>query len=105
MPHHSMEVSDIEIYWRETDGPLTFFKGRARVSGSSIEFDGLLFQSVGGPNVSVKLSDESARILSSSGFNEEQLHNLEVELQLKIIAGELVMAGARDERRRNIESS
>ena len=86
-----MRVEDIKITEVEVDEPLTFFKGTATVDNYEVSFEGVLFKSVGGPNVNVKLDDESRNRLRENGVGDSTIEEIETNLQLRILEGEMEM--------------
>jgi len=84
-----MHPSGIKVFDVETDGPLTTFRGKAKLGETEIDFEGLLYQSLAGPNVSISLTEETAERLRRTGCGENELKQLEVELQLEVVHGEV----------------
>jgi len=86
-----MMVKEIEILEVDRKEPLTLFKGRAKVGDSVISFEGVLFNSIGGPNVNIRLDEDSRKMLLERGIGEDEINELETLIQLKIIQGELTL--------------
>ncbi|HID04433.1 MAG TPA: hypothetical protein EYH45_06400 [Candidatus Caldiarchaeum subterraneum] len=86
-----MEISDIEVTEIERDEPLTLFRGRARVNGEELAFEGVVFNSVGGPNVNVRLTDESREKLGRLGLRPAEVEEVETSIQLYVIQGDMLV--------------
>ncbi len=86
-----MQVDDIEITEIERDEPLTLFKGKAKVGDEVITFEGVMFNSVGGPNINIKLTDEARKRLEAKGMEAAEIEEVETIIQLHIIQGEMLV--------------
>ncbi|MEM4190025.1 MAG: hypothetical protein QW544_05885 [Candidatus Caldarchaeum sp.] len=71
------------------DYPFKVFRGRLRCSGVDVRFEGVIYQSVGGPNVSASVDEEDVKTLLVKGFTLQEIAGLELELQQKILNGEV----------------
>jgi len=86
-----MEVDDIEITGIERDEPLTLFKGKAKLGDDTVTFEGVMFNSVGGPNINIKLTDESRERLAALGLKTSDIEEVETAIQLRVIQGEMLV--------------
>ncbi|MEM2095636.1 MAG: hypothetical protein QXX19_02095 [Candidatus Caldarchaeum sp.] len=79
----------------EGDYPFRVFRGRVVWKSMSVRFEGVVYQSVGGPNVRASVVDEDVENLKRVGVSEKEINDLELELQQKIIHGEVELDGNR----------
>ncbi|MEM0383373.1 MAG: hypothetical protein QXS57_03275 [Candidatus Caldarchaeum sp.] len=86
-----------QVYVDSVDGdyPFKVFRGRVVWRSMSVRFEGVVYQSVGGPNVRASVVEEDVENLKRGGVSEEEIAALELELQQKIIHGEVELDGNR----------
>jgi len=80
-------IESVVIESVEGDYPFKVFRGRLLWRGLEVRFEGVVYQSVGGPNV--RASVEDTEKLRQQGVTEEEITRLEMELQQKILNGEV----------------
>jgi hypothetical protein len=80
-----------EVVLDEVEGDYLFkvLRGRAAWRGVTVRFESVVYQSVGGPNVSVSVPEEEVERLLGMGFTREDVAGLEQRLQVKILNGEI----------------
>ncbi|MEN3047827.1 MAG: hypothetical protein ABDH63_03490 [Candidatus Caldarchaeales archaeon] len=86
-------VEDVRIESVETEGKVSLFRGRARVSGVEVGFSGIAVYTVGGPTVGIELDEDSKSSLAARGISGEAVDELLGELTRRIVEGDLVLEG------------
>ena len=56
-----------------------------------ITFEGVMFNSVGGPNINIKLTDKARKSLEAKGMEAAEIEEVETIIQLRIIQGEMLV--------------
>lgn len=84
-------LEDIEVSVIFKEGLTRLFTGRARLGSLPLMFEGIVFPSVGGPNVNVRLKEESLEMLSKMGYSDSDVERLLERLNLAILNGEVRM--------------
>lgn len=82
-------IEKVSVTSVEGDYPFKVFRGVIHVGKFEARFEGVVYQSVGGPNVRSTIIPEDAENLRRNGFSEKEIEGLELELQQKILNGEL----------------
>lgn len=84
-----------EVVLEEVEGDYMFkvLRGRALWKGVAVRFESVVYQSVGGPNVSASVLEEDVEKLLGMGFTREDVAGLELRLQQKILNGEVRVGG------------
>ena len=89
-----------EIFAKPFDAVVTSIKGkegmyhlRGRVvfDGEELPFRGVAFGRFGGHNVSVEFLKNTVKRLRQKGLTQEEIQNLEVAVQIKIVQGEMTV--------------
>lgn len=86
-------IDDVRIESVETEGKVSLFKGRARVSGVEVGFSGIAVYTIGGPTVGIELDEDSRLSLAAMGVSGEAIDELLGELTRRIVEGDLILAG------------
>ncbi|MCS6784891.1 MAG: hypothetical protein NZ581_06835 [Candidatus Caldarchaeum sp.] len=81
-------IENVVILSVEGDYPFKVFRGKLVVAGMEAGFEGVVYQSVGGPNVRTVINAEDAEALQKNGFSVE---TIELELQQKVLNGEILI--------------
>ncbi len=82
-------IEDVVIESVEGGYPFKVIRGNVYWGGRSARFTGVIYQSIGGPNVRAGLEEEDVEKLIIQGVSREELMKLELELQQKILNGEI----------------
>lgn len=70
---------------------LYYFRGHIVLEGESFPFRGVAFGRFGGHNVSVEFLKNAGRGLRKKGLGEQDIENLEIAAQVKILQGEMLV--------------
>ncbi|GBC68765.1 hypothetical protein HRbin01_00450 [archaeon HR01] len=81
-------LDDVEVKITWSEGLVRLFEGRALVKGHEIRFEGVVYPSVGGPNVGTRLSQESLEQLRALGYTEEEIEQIIADLNNAVLNGE-----------------
>jgi hypothetical protein len=84
-------LEDIEVSVKLRDGLIRLFSGRARLGDRTLKFEGIVYPSVGGPNVSAHFTDESLKILEEMGYAPFDVEKLQEQLNTAILNGDARM--------------
>ena|SRR3990170_1334618 len=68
-----------------------YLRGHIVLEGESFPFRGVAFGRFGGHNVSVDLFKNAQRRLRKKGLTEQDIENLEIAAQVKILQGEMLV--------------
>ncbi|MEM4302689.1 MAG: hypothetical protein QXQ70_02190 [Candidatus Caldarchaeum sp.] len=82
-------IEEVSITDVEGDYPFKVFRGKLRWKGMYVRFEGVVYQSVVGPNVKSSVEEEDVKTLLGKGVTYEEINSLELELQQKILNGEI----------------
>ncbi|MCS6770038.1 MAG: hypothetical protein NZ570_06350 [Candidatus Caldarchaeum sp.] len=86
-------IQEVVVENVEGEYPFKVFRGRVVWRGIAARFEGVVYQSVGGPNVSASVVEEDLDALVKQGVSKEELASLQLELQQKILNGEVKIDG------------
>ncbi|MEM3097066.1 MAG: hypothetical protein QW756_03995 [Nitrososphaerota archaeon] len=84
-------MEDIEVSVTFREGLTRLFTGRAKLGQVSLEFEGIVFPSVGGPNINARFTEEALKLLNDMGFSDLEVERLLEQLNLAILNGEARM--------------
>ncbi|GEM_PF-1309961 len=84
-------LEDIEVSVMMRDGLIRLFKGRALFMGRRLSFEGIVYPSVGGPNVSAQFTEESLKLLEGMGYGASEVEKLQEQLNTAILNGDARM--------------
>ncbi len=82
-------IEDVVVESVEGSYQFKVLRGNVYWGGRSARFTGVVYQSVGGPNVRAVLEEEDVEKLIMQGVPSDELIKLELELQQKIVNGEV----------------
>lgn len=82
-------IEKITITLVEGDYPFKVFRGNMVVKGLEVKFEGVVYLSVGSPNVRSQIDPADVEKLKQAGFSEKDVEELELNLQHKILNGEV----------------
>ena len=68
-----------------------YLRGHIVLEGESFPFRGVAFGRFGGHNVSLELFKNAERRLRNKGLSEQDIENLEIAAQVKIVQGEMMV--------------
>ena len=93
-------LNDSEIFSREFnvvvnsvngDEGTYYIKGEVSIGGKTIPFNGVAFGRVGGHNISADFDDDAIKVLKAMDFQDVEIENLEVAIQVRLLQGEMVV--------------
>lgn len=99
--HEFRGLQGMEVHITELvqEGRITYLNGYFVLEARGFDFEAIAIEGYGGPNVSAKLSDQAVGELSHHGVRPEDIEELIIQLQRKIIEGDLSMElGQRQQR-------
>ncbi|MDJ0272716.1 MAG: hypothetical protein QXN23_06345 [Candidatus Caldarchaeum sp.] len=82
-------IEKIVVESVEGDRLFKLVRGQVFVRGVAARFEGVIYQSVGGPNVRAMIDSGDAEKLRQHGLGAEDVEKLELILQEKILNGEV----------------
>ncbi|MDW8083889.1 MAG: hypothetical protein RMI49_01625 [Candidatus Caldarchaeum sp.] len=85
-------IDKVLILSVEGDFPFKVLRGKIFVKGLEARFEGVVYQSVGGPNVRTMIDPDDMANLKTYGISEG---DVELALQQKILNGEVVLEQSR----------
>lgn len=72
------------------DGALSHINGFFLLNGERLKFTGVAFTAHGGPNVHAELPPETLNRLKALGLREKEIDQLTINLQIKLLQGDIV---------------
>lgn len=72
------------------DGALSHIRGFFLLNGERLDFTGVAFSAHGGPNIHAELPPDTKTRLTAMGFSEKEVDQLAINLQLKLLQGDIV---------------
>lgn len=96
----------VRIDTLDEQGRATYVEGKFSVRGQELSFKGIAMEGYGGPNFSAILPESTLDSLRTGGFEKDDIDEITVEIQRKVMEGEVAMktrapAGNGDEATRN----
>jgi hypothetical protein len=82
-------IEKIVVETVEGDRLFKLVRGQVYVRGVAARFEGVVYQSVGGPNVRAVIDSGDAEKLRQHGIGAEDVEKIELMLQEKILNGEV----------------
>ncbi|MEM1946325.1 MAG: hypothetical protein QXH12_01155 [Candidatus Caldarchaeum sp.] len=82
-------IEEVSIEDVMGDYPFKLFRGKLCCKGLYVRFEGVVYQSVGGPNVRASIDEQDAKTLLAKGLTLQEIAALELELQQKILNGDV----------------
>ena len=83
-------LKDLEVFIDSYDpqGRATYISGHFEFMNSRMNFNGIMMDEYGGPNVAVMLPEETQVMLRNLGLDNDAMDSLITSLQRKIMEGE-----------------
>ena len=82
------EDLDVVIEAYDPQGRATYISGYFEFLNARMNFNGIMMDEYGGPNVAAILPDETQMMLRKLGLDKDSIDNLITSLQRKIMEGE-----------------
>jgi len=84
-------VESVSIHALDEQGRATYVEGKFVLQGEELAFKGIAMEGYGGPNFSAILAESTLDYLRQRGLANEDIEEIVVEIQRKVMEGEAEM--------------
>jgi len=91
-----VRLEDVYVDEVEQYDKVSLLRGRFRIESGEYSFRGIAYMGYGGPNVNIELEEDVRENILDAGLSGEELEQLIVEVQRRIIDGNFKLTAERN---------